>query len=88
MDFNGVLDLSKKENVYDFHSKIDYANLVKLNFIKDSISVFKGDIVVKATGNSFDNLKGNLLPCRALGVCVPTQDAPTLPITVIKTIVR
>ena len=61
MDFSGILDLSKKENIYDFHSKIDYANLVKLNFIKDSISVFRGDIVVKATGNSFDNLKGNLL---------------------------
>ena len=61
MDFNGILDLSKKENIYDFHSKIDYANLEKLNFIKDSVSVFKGDIVVKATGNSFDNLKGNLL---------------------------
>ena len=61
MDFSGVLDLSKKENVYDFHTKIDYANLVKLNFIKDSISVFKGDIVVKASGNSFDNLQGNLL---------------------------
>lgn len=61
MDFNGILDLSKKENIYDFHSKIDYANLEKLNFIKDSISVFKGDIVVKATGNSFDNLKGNFL---------------------------
>lgn len=61
MDFSGILDLSKKENIYDFHSKIDYANLVKLNFIKDSISVFRGDIVVKAKGNSFDNLKGNLL---------------------------
>lgn len=61
MDFSGILDLSKKENIYDFHSKIDYANLEKLNFIKDSISVFRGDIVVKATGNSFDNLKGNLL---------------------------
>ena len=61
MDFSGILDLSKKENIYDFHSKIDYANLVKLNFIKDSISVFRGDIVVKVTGNSFDNLKGNLL---------------------------
>ena len=61
MDFSGVLDLSKKENIYDFHSKIDYANLVKLNFIKDSISVFKGDIVVNAAGNSFDNLKGNFL---------------------------
>lgn len=61
MDFNGILDLSKKENIYDFHAKIDYANLEKLNFIKDSISVFKGDIVVKANGNSFDNLKGNFL---------------------------
>lgn len=61
MDFKGVLDLSKKENIYDFHSKIDYANLEKLNFIKDSISVIKGDIVVKANGNSFDNLKGNFL---------------------------
>lgn len=61
MDFNGVLDLSKKENVFDFHSKIDYANLVKLNFTKDSISVFKGDIVVKATGNTLDNLKGSML---------------------------
>ncbi len=61
MDFNGILDLSKRENIYDFHTKIDYANLVKLNFVNDSISVFKGDIIVKATGNSFDNLKGNLV---------------------------
>ncbi|NNT72314.1 translocation/assembly module TamB [Flavobacterium sp. IMCC34852] len=61
MDFNGTVDLSQREKIYDFHAKIDYANLVKLNFIKDSISVFKGDIVVKATGNSMDNLKGNLL---------------------------
>ena len=61
MDFNGTVDLSKKENIYDFQSKIDYANLVKLNFIKDSISVFKGEIVVNASGNSLDNLKGELL---------------------------
>lgn len=60
MDFNGILDLSKKDNTYDFQTKIDYANLAKLNFIKDSISVFKGDIVVKASGNSIDNLQGNL----------------------------
>jgi hypothetical protein len=48
MDFSGILDLSKKENIYDFHSKIDYANLVKLKFIKDSISVLRGDILVKS----------------------------------------
>ncbi|MBP6556945.1 MAG: translocation/assembly module TamB [Flavobacterium sp.] len=61
MDFNGTVDLSAKENIYDFQSKIDYVNLDKLNFIKDSIAVFKGEIIVKATGNSFDNLKGNLV---------------------------
>ena len=61
MDFNGTVDLSKKENIYDFHAKIDYANLEKLNFISDSISVFKGDIVIKVNGNSFDNLKGDFL---------------------------
>lgn len=61
MDFNGTVDLSQREKIYDFHAKIDYANLVKLNFIKDSISVFKGDIVVNAAGNSMDNLEGNLL---------------------------
>ena len=44
MDFNGTVDLSAKENIYDFHSKIDYVNLDKLNFLKDSIAVFKGDI--------------------------------------------
>ena len=61
MDFSGILDLSKKENIYDFHTKIDYANLQKLNFIKDSLSIFKGDIVIKANGNSLDNLKGDFL---------------------------
>jgi hypothetical protein len=61
MDFSGTVDLSKKENIYDFHSKIDYANLKKMNFIKDSIAVFKGDIVMKVVGNSIDNLKGDFL---------------------------
>ncbi len=61
MDFNGSIDLSKKVKAYDFHSKIDYANLEKLHFINDSISIFKGDIEVKVDGNSFDDLKGNLV---------------------------
>ncbi len=60
-DFDGIVDLSKKENIYDFHAKIDYANLKKLNFIKDSISVFKGDLVIKAAGNSINNMVGNLV---------------------------
>ena len=58
MDFEGLADISKKDNKYDFHAKIDYANLRKLNFIKDSISIFKGDINMKISGNSIDNLQG------------------------------
>ncbi|MBC7438606.1 MAG: translocation/assembly module TamB, partial [Flavobacterium sp.] len=58
MDFEGLADISKKDNKYDFHAKIDYANLRKLNFIKDSISIFKGDINMNISGNSIDNLQG------------------------------
>ena len=61
MDFNGKVDLSKKENSYDFHLKIDHANLRELNFTKDSISVFRGDVVINALGNSLENIKGDLL---------------------------
>ena len=60
-DFDGIVDLSKNENIYDFHAKIDYANLKKLNFITDGISVFKGDVVMKVTGNSINNMKGDVI---------------------------
>ena len=58
MDFDGLVDISKKDNNYNFQAKIDYANLNKLHFIKDSISIFKGDINMKVSGNSIDNLHG------------------------------
>jgi hypothetical protein len=58
MDFEGLVDISKKENKYDFHTKIDYANLNKLHFMSDSISIFKGDIKMDISGNSIDNLQG------------------------------
>lgn len=60
MDFEGSVNFSKKEYLYDFHTKVDYANLNKLHFVKDSVSIFKGDVVMKVTGNSFDNLQGNV----------------------------
>ncbi len=60
MNFDGLVDLSKKESKYDFHIAIDNADLKKLNLIKDSISKFKGDIVVKLSGNTVDNLQGDV----------------------------
>jgi hypothetical protein len=61
MDFNGIVDISKQENVYDFDALIDYADLGKLNFVKDSISIFKGKIYSNLTGNSLDNIHGDVL---------------------------
>lgn len=61
LDFDGIVDLSKIENIYDFHAKVDYANLKKLNFMSDAVSVFKGDIVMKVSGNSINNMKGDVL---------------------------
>jgi hypothetical protein len=59
MDFDGLVDLEKKDINYNFNAKIDYANLKKLNLVQnDSISVFKGDIDMRVSGTNLDNIKG------------------------------
>lgn len=60
MEFDGLVDLSAKENKYDFHINVERANLNKLQFVNDSISNFKGDVVVQLTGNTIENLQGNV----------------------------
>lgn len=61
MDFDGIVNLGKKDIEYNFHTIIDYANLGKMNLVKnDSISVFKGEIEVNVTGNSLDDLQGDI----------------------------
>ena len=60
MHFDGLVDLSKKESRYDFHVTVENSDLRKLHFMKDSISIFKGDIVAQVSGNSIDNLKGDV----------------------------
>jgi hypothetical protein len=61
MDFDGLVNLAKKDMEYDFHAKIDYANLVKLKLMKnDTVSVFKGDIRMQVKGNTLDNMEGNV----------------------------
>ena len=71
MDFEGLVDISKKENKYDFHTKIDYANLNKLHFMSDSISIFKGDINMKVAGTlgSYLDQKVNVIT----GDLIPTE---------------
>ncbi|PWA04071.1 translocation/assembly module TamB domain-containing protein [Flavobacterium psychrotolerans] len=61
MDFDGLVNLGKNDIAYNFHTKVDYANLKKLNFTKtDSISIFKGDIKMNVSGTNLDNLKGDV----------------------------
>lgn len=60
MDFEGTLDLSHKIKRYEFDVAIDYADLNKLNFVKDSISIFRGVISSDINGNSIDDLSGRV----------------------------
>ncbi|NND25830.1 MAG: translocation/assembly module TamB [Flavobacteriaceae bacterium] len=61
LDFNGLVDFSKKELNYDFVADINYANLNALKFVtRDSISVFKGVLDMKMKGSSVDNAYGNI----------------------------
>lgn len=62
MDFDGLVDISKEENVFKFDAKIDYANLTALKLVSiDSVSIFKGRIYSNLAGNSINNLHGDVL---------------------------
>ena len=59
-DFKGLADFGADLNKFNFEASVEYANLKKLNFINDSISIFKGDINMDVTGNNLDNLDGEI----------------------------
>lgn len=58
--FKGLADFSSEENAFNFKASVDYADLKKLNFINDSLSVFKGNITTDISGNTLDNIVGSL----------------------------
>jgi len=61
MNFDGIVDLGKRANLYDFTADVGYANLEKLNFIKNETSIFKGKIHSKVSGTNLNNLTGTVL---------------------------
>ncbi|MBT8295716.1 MAG: translocation/assembly module TamB, partial [Gramella sp.] len=62
MEFNGLIDVSEDINVYDFEASVDYADLHTLNFVsRDSVSVFKGDVIMNMKGTNVDNAFGDIL---------------------------
>ncbi len=60
LDFKGLADFSAVRNDFNFIANVDHADFKKLNFIKDSISVFKGNVRMDITGNTLDNISGEV----------------------------
>ena len=58
--FKGLADFGSVENKFNFEASVDYANLKRLNFIRDSISIFQGDIKMDISGNSLDEFEGDI----------------------------
>lgn len=61
MNFDGLVDLSKKDYLFDFQLSIDHADLYQLKFTKDAVSNLSGDVMVQLNGNSIDNMRGDVL---------------------------
>jgi len=62
MDFNGKINLSSENSVFQFESHIAKANLTALHIIKDSAAygMLSGHIKVNATGDNMDDMQGSL----------------------------
>ncbi len=59
--FDGLADLSSDIYNFNFKAQVEYADFNKLNlFKKDSKSLVKGDIDADFTGNTVDNLAGEV----------------------------
>lgn len=61
MDFDGLIDVSKEFNQYDFKADIEYAELNKLRlFTRDSVSVFAGKIIMDMDGTTINDAVGTI----------------------------
>ena len=59
-NFKGLADFGSARNNFNFNVSIDYADFKKINFTNDSIAVFKGNVNMDITGNSLDDIIGNI----------------------------
>ena len=58
--FSGLADFGNDINTFNFTASVENADLVRLNFIKDSIAVLKGDLNMDITGNNLDDMSGDI----------------------------
>ncbi len=59
-DFKGLADFAEERNNFKFKADVAYADLKTLNFINDSVSIFKGNVSMDINGTTLDNLVGNI----------------------------
>ena len=59
-NFKGLANVAETRNNFNFIASVDFADLKKLNFIKDSVSIFKGNLSMDITGTSLDNIVGDI----------------------------
>jgi len=57
--FEGLVDFSKDENIYDFSAAIKHANLYAMKFVKrDTLSVLRGQMTMDMKGTTIDDVYG------------------------------
>nr|WP_210423729.1 translocation/assembly module TamB domain-containing protein [Croceivirga thetidis] len=59
-DFQGLANFGGGRNQFNFIADVDYADLKKMRFINDSISIFRGNVKMDITGNTLDNIAGEV----------------------------
>ncbi|NJB70314.1 hypothetical protein GGR42_000776 [Saonia flava] len=60
LNFKGLADFGEDRSNFNFIASVGYADFKKLNFIKDSVSVFKGDVNMNISGTTLDNIVGDI----------------------------
>jgi hypothetical protein len=59
--FEGLVNFSEKENIYDFSAAIEHANLNALNFVqRDSLSILNGQMTMDMKGTTIDDVYGTI----------------------------
>lgn len=61
LNFEGLANLKKKENDFNFKAEVNKINLNKLNlFTRDSISIFTGTVIANFKGTTIDDVYGTI----------------------------
>ena len=58
--FKGLADFRSAQNQFNFTAAVDYADFKKMNFIKDSVSIFKGIVNMNVIGSNPDDVEGEI----------------------------